>query len=276
MPTIGQFAQLTGLTVKALRHYDAAGVLTPARVDETTGYRHYSPDQVRDAATVALLRSMEVPLPTIREVLAAPDRMDDVLDAFEAERRRLREREDATAAEARTVLEAYRRPTEVTTREIPERPWVGLRHVVDIENMTDDAAEVDTFNSEFDAFVRDARERGLDPAGHWWLEFRPGASESQAVLVWGVPVATLPREPLTSLPEGTTYLQGIDPARREAVVRVTAGEDGGPEITDLTTAPHPAVLALLEADVDGDGITRQVYTPVDGGIRLEVVAPVPR
>ncbi|MGW2992672.1 MerR family DNA-binding transcriptional regulator, partial [Streptomyces sp. NPDC001193] len=30
---IGQFAQASGLTITALRHYDASGVLPPARVD---------------------------------------------------------------------------------------------------------------------------------------------------------------------------------------------------------------------------------------------------
>jgi DNA-binding transcriptional MerR regulator len=37
--SIGRFARLSGLTVKALRHYDAEGPLSPAHVDEWTGYR---------------------------------------------------------------------------------------------------------------------------------------------------------------------------------------------------------------------------------------------
>ena len=42
---IGRFARLTGLTVKALRHYDEVGLLRPAAVDPDTGYRSYAPDQ---------------------------------------------------------------------------------------------------------------------------------------------------------------------------------------------------------------------------------------
>jgi protein phosphatase len=45
MVTIGRFARLTGLTVKALRHYDELGLLKPARVDAWTGYRWYEPAQ---------------------------------------------------------------------------------------------------------------------------------------------------------------------------------------------------------------------------------------
>lgn len=40
---IGRFSRLCGLTVKALRHYDEIGLLKPARVDGSTGYRYYSP-----------------------------------------------------------------------------------------------------------------------------------------------------------------------------------------------------------------------------------------
>ena len=36
---IGRFARVSGLTVKALRHYDEIGLLQPAYVDEESGYR---------------------------------------------------------------------------------------------------------------------------------------------------------------------------------------------------------------------------------------------
>jgi DNA-binding transcriptional MerR regulator len=38
---IGRFARLSGLTVKALRHYDELGLIKPAFVDGWTGYRSY-------------------------------------------------------------------------------------------------------------------------------------------------------------------------------------------------------------------------------------------
>ncbi len=70
---IGAFARLCRLTVKAVRHYDAEGLLAPAEVDDSSGYRYYRADQVRTATTIALLRGLDVPLPVVREVLAAPD-----------------------------------------------------------------------------------------------------------------------------------------------------------------------------------------------------------
>src|SRR5581483_10250461 len=59
---IGRFARLTGLSVKALRHYDELGLLRPAAVDAATGYRSYSAGQVRAAETIRTLRRLELPL----------------------------------------------------------------------------------------------------------------------------------------------------------------------------------------------------------------------
>jgi len=70
---IGAFARLARLTVKALRHYDTEGLLTPAVVDPHSGYRYYRADQVRTATTIAVLRGLDVPLPVVRDVLVAPD-----------------------------------------------------------------------------------------------------------------------------------------------------------------------------------------------------------
>ncbi len=41
--TIGVFAARARLSAKALRLYDRLGVLSPAHVDEVSGYRYYRP-----------------------------------------------------------------------------------------------------------------------------------------------------------------------------------------------------------------------------------------
>ena len=70
---IGRFARLTGLSVKALRHYDELGLLRPAAVDAGTGYRSYSTGQVERAETIRLLRRLELPLDDIASILATDD-----------------------------------------------------------------------------------------------------------------------------------------------------------------------------------------------------------
>lgn len=71
--TIGRFARLAGLTVRAVRHYCELGLLQPAFVDPETGYRYFTVDQVADAAAIRRLRLLELALDDIREILAADD-----------------------------------------------------------------------------------------------------------------------------------------------------------------------------------------------------------
>lgn len=67
---IGSFARRTRLSPKALRLYDAEGLLEPAWVDPDTGYRYYAPRQIDEARLIARLRGLEMPLDRIAEVLA--------------------------------------------------------------------------------------------------------------------------------------------------------------------------------------------------------------
>lgn len=66
--TIGEFARASRLSPKALRLYDDLGLLRPVRVDEYSGYRYYSPDQLEAARLVAWLRRVGMPLATIAEI----------------------------------------------------------------------------------------------------------------------------------------------------------------------------------------------------------------
>ncbi|MFF2846819.1 MerR family transcriptional regulator [Streptomyces sp. NPDC058001] len=74
MLSIGDFSARTRLSPKALRLYDRLGLLTPAHVDASSGYRYYRADQVERARTVALLRRIDMPLARIAEVVEAADR----------------------------------------------------------------------------------------------------------------------------------------------------------------------------------------------------------
>lgn len=71
---IGRFSQVTRLSVKALRRYADEGLLVPAAVDPSSGYRYYTYGQARDAELIRVLRSLDVPLSDIRRALQATDR----------------------------------------------------------------------------------------------------------------------------------------------------------------------------------------------------------
>ncbi len=96
--SIGELARASGLTVSALRFYDAAGVLVPAWVDPATGYRRYTDDQVAPARLVAGLRRVGMPVAEIaRAVRAEPAVVHRLLDAH------LRRLEDGLADARREV-----------------------------------------------------------------------------------------------------------------------------------------------------------------------------
>ncbi len=66
--TIGDFARATRLTPKALRLYDELGLVRPAEVDESSGYRYYRDDQLAVARLVARLRLIGLPLQRIKSI----------------------------------------------------------------------------------------------------------------------------------------------------------------------------------------------------------------
>jgi len=120
--TIGSFAARCRLSVKALRHYDELGLLKPDRVDVASGYRYYDRRRAPVAIAIAVLRSLDVPLATIRELLARND-PDATAAILERERaRRMRE-----IAEAETALRSIERlmragtvfPYEIALRDEP-------------------------------------------------------------------------------------------------------------------------------------------------------------
>src|SRR5688572_24942772 len=67
---IGDFARLAQVSRRMLRHYDELGILTPARVDPTTGYRYYAVDQLADAHRIVALRDLGLGLEQITALVA--------------------------------------------------------------------------------------------------------------------------------------------------------------------------------------------------------------
>ena len=58
--TVGALARATGVTVRALHHYDRLGLLRPGR--DPGGRRRYGPAEVRRLHQIIVLRSFGLPL----------------------------------------------------------------------------------------------------------------------------------------------------------------------------------------------------------------------
>jgi DNA-binding transcriptional MerR regulator len=72
MMTIGQLASYAGVTIRAVRHYHAKGLLAePGR--DNSGYRRYGAAAVVELIRIRTLADAGVPLSRVRELLAADD-----------------------------------------------------------------------------------------------------------------------------------------------------------------------------------------------------------
>ena len=72
MKTVREVSRLTGVSVRTLHHYDAIGLLKPARVTEA-GYRLYDDAALGRLQTILLFRELEFPLKEIKRMLDAAD-----------------------------------------------------------------------------------------------------------------------------------------------------------------------------------------------------------
>lgn len=79
---IGEFSKLMQVTVKTLRHYESKGILMPDEVDEWTGYRYYTLDQMQRLNAIRNLQRLGFSLDDIRDLLE-DDFHDPSLDALD-------------------------------------------------------------------------------------------------------------------------------------------------------------------------------------------------
>ena len=263
--SIGEFARRSRLSPKALRLYDGLGLLSPARVDEFSGYRYYEDAQLEPAGLIATLRHIGVPLTTVQELLAL-DRaeMAERVTAFwrEAESRHTGQRELVTALVARlagrnTVM------YEVMSREMPQRGLLCLKR-----NIHESGAWA--FGKEFIAIIRDQRmpRIGGRESAFFCIYWGQVSADSDGPVEWCKPVPDAQAEELAAqFPELTLR---VEPAHREAYVDLGPGDQIDPAQFEL------AAEALRSwADAQGIDDKQLSLTPDDLGVRITYLASQP-
>ena len=136
--SIGTFADLTRLSIKALRLYDQLGILTPLHIDPQTGYRYYGVDQLSSARMIRSMRDMDMPLATIRRMLAVIPVSQAQAELLVQQHLETRERQLETirglARQFTQQLkpEANKMSLEVEIKEIPTQHIISItrRHTV--------------------------------------------------------------------------------------------------------------------------------------------------
>lgn len=136
--TIGDFSRATRLSAKTLRFYHQAGLLEPARVDESNGYRFYDVEQISDAQVIREFRVLDMPLEVIRRVLAAPTVADRnaAISAHLARMEAQLEHTRSAVASLRGLLDPSPEPLEIGHRTIAPTPAVVIRGMIDVADLS--------------------------------------------------------------------------------------------------------------------------------------------
>jgi DNA-binding transcriptional MerR regulator len=108
--TIGSLARSSGLTVKAIRYYDRVGLLTPEYVDDTTGFRYFSPAQVEVARLIRQLRAIDVPMDDVRICVSEGSDSRVVKRVLLSHQRRLESRSTKIAGDLHRLMPCWPMP----------------------------------------------------------------------------------------------------------------------------------------------------------------------
>ena len=137
MLTIGEFSRRTHLSIRTLRRYHDADLLTPATVDDASGYRYYSAEQIPTAQVIHRLRELDVPLADVRRIVGSPDpatRADLVADHLQRLESEL-ERTRTAVVSLRRLLRPEPAPVGVELRAVPATTVAAVEDEVDLDDV---------------------------------------------------------------------------------------------------------------------------------------------
>lgn len=74
--SIGDVAKIKGITPKALRYYEQLGILIPAYINQETGYRYYTNDQLLLVDLILTCVDFDIPLKQFKTYITDENRID--------------------------------------------------------------------------------------------------------------------------------------------------------------------------------------------------------
>lgn len=245
--TAGTFAQRSGLSAKALRLYAANGLLVPSRIDDTTRYRRYHEDQLRDARLIRLLRRADVPLALVGKILAVPraerqaliDTYRDEVERTIRYRLQLLDHLSQTIAGGKETYPMF----DIKTREIPEQTVLTEQSYVNAAELRD--------------WIVQAGLRQLDAAATIGGQVGPSlviyhgdvSEDSNGPVEVALPIAA-------QRADQVTVPIRIEPAHREVYVTITRAQVRFP---DILSAYDAVERWISDNNQTVAGSAREVY-----------------
>lgn len=273
MFTIGDFARHGRVSVRMLRHYDAIGLLCPARVDPASGYRFYEAGQLERLNRIIALKDLGFTLDQVHTML------DEQVSAEQLRgmlRLRLAELQSAIAADTSRLVQVEARLRIIETEGAMPANDIQVKRIAAIRvaelSATAAALEPASITPVIQPLYRELGERlgraGLTPAGPA-IAYYEDAPNGDGVVVH----ATLP---VDADPRGGHGLQIIDlPVVTQAATIVHRGSMDNVMATIQTLARwiddngyrssgYPRELTL-ECPDDPDKWVTELQEPITSG-----------
>lgn len=138
MLRIGEFSKLSRVSVRMLRHYDEIGLLQPAAIDPTTGYRYYSEDQLPVMGRITALKDLGFGLAAVGELLRCGEDREQTARYFARRRAELEALLEETQRRLRLLDTAGERLRKegitmaytVTLKSLPQRQVASVRMTI--------------------------------------------------------------------------------------------------------------------------------------------------
>lgn len=261
MLSIGEVARFTGVSRRMLRHWEEAGLIVPASVDGSTGYRRYSRTQIGRVRAISALRSVGFALAEIVDLLdhsqLTEERLVELLRAREEDLLSQIDEASTRLREVRTRLDAIRRGHDIimSTIELGTLPALRLSA---LRATVSDESEIGEAISDLLPRLRDQlRTRGITDSD---IVLTYDGADANSIIVT----------------VGTAAIDQDNDPSELTTVEIVASDRG---VTVRFDVPPPdigdawiSLDASLEAyGLETTGVYRQTLTP-QGGVILQ--APV--
>ncbi|MFS0784487.1 MerR family transcriptional regulator [Bacillus sp. 1P06AnD] len=133
MFSIGTFSKINKITTKTLRHYDELGLLKPDYVDDMTGYRFYTSQQLPKLHQILALKRMGLSLKQIKDALQHPEAIDSYLQVKEQEVVQHIKSEEEKLVQIRSYLQLMKGEINMYNpiiKELPEVIVASMRRII--------------------------------------------------------------------------------------------------------------------------------------------------
>lgn len=235
--TISEFARLRNININSLRYYEKIGVLKPAMVDEKTGYRYYSADQLPILDVILLCIDFGMPLKDLAMYINNDEFIKNK-ELFETGRKLARERIRQLQMELDKIdytlqyLNINRQYSDMTglyERTIPKRSVVALDYMGDLT----DIRKIEMASGKLYSYALEKKLSPVFPAG---LLIRIDGNEMSTKVFFEVMNRNAADEYIQTLPEGNYQCHQMNLSPSKSLLDTIEATFGIVETTEIVVS----------------------------------------